>query len=65
MQEFGDSARARKLYEQDSDDDGDEELEINIKLEQGMCDNYLVSHNFHIYFDMANNVLITTISTTF
>ena len=37
MQEFGDSARARKLYEQDSDDDGDEELEINIKLEQGEC----------------------------
>ena len=37
IQEFGDSARARKLYEQDSDDDGDEELEINIKLEQGEC----------------------------
>ena len=37
FQEFGDSARARKLYEQDSDDDGDEELEINIKLEQGEC----------------------------
>ena len=35
IQEFGDSARARKLYEQDSDDDNDEELEINIKLEQG------------------------------
>ena len=35
LQEFGDSARARKLYEQDSDDDNDEELEINIKLEQG------------------------------
>ena len=35
IQEFGDSARARKLYEQDSDDDDDEELEINIKLEQG------------------------------
>ena len=48
FQEFGDSARARKLYEQDSDDDGDEELEINIKLEQGMCDHYRVSHNFHI-----------------
>ena len=35
LQEFGDSARARKLYEQDSDDDDDEELEPNPKLEQG------------------------------
>ena len=35
LQEFGDSARARKLYEQDSDDDDDEELEINPKLEAG------------------------------
>ena len=35
VQEFGDSARARKLYEQDSDDDDDEELEPNPKLEQG------------------------------
>ena len=44
FQEFGDSARARKLYEQDSDDDGDEELEINIKLEQGVYYNKHVSH---------------------
>ena len=36
LQEFGDSARARKLYEQDSDDDEeDEELEPNPKLEAG------------------------------
>ena len=35
FQEFGDSARARKLYEQDSDDDDDEEIEPNPKLEQG------------------------------
>ena len=35
LQEFGDSARARKLYEQDSDDDDDEEIEPNPKLEQG------------------------------
>ena len=34
-QEFGDSARARKLYEQDSDSDDEEELEPNPKLEQG------------------------------
>ena len=34
FQEFGDSARARKLYEQDSESD-DEELEPNPKLEQG------------------------------
>ena len=38
LQEFGDSARARKLYEQDSDDDDDEELEINPKLEAGESD---------------------------
>ena len=35
LQEFGDSARARKLYEQDSDDDDDDEVEHNPKLEQG------------------------------
>ena len=35
LQEFGDSARARKLYEADSDDDDDEEIEPNPKLEQG------------------------------
>ena len=35
-QEFGDSARARKLYEQDSDDDDEDgELEPNPKLEAG------------------------------
>ena len=34
LQEFGDSARARKLYEQESDDD-DDEIEPNPKLEQG------------------------------
>lgn len=33
--EFGDSARARKLYEQDSDDDDADEVEPNPKLEQG------------------------------
>ena len=35
LQEFGDSARARKLYEQESDDDDDDEIEPNPKLEQG------------------------------
>ena len=36
LQEFGDSARARKLYEQDSDDDDEDgELEPNPKLEAG------------------------------
>ena len=36
FQEFGDSARARKLYEQDSDDDDEDgELEPNPKLEAG------------------------------
>ena len=35
MQEFGDSARARKLYEAESDDDDDDEIEPNPKLEQG------------------------------
>ena len=35
FQEFGDSARARKLYEQDSDDDDDDEVEPNPKLEPG------------------------------
>ena len=36
FQEFGDSARARKLWaEQDSDDDEDETIEHNPKLEQG------------------------------
>ena len=36
LQEFGDSARARKLYEQDSDDDDeDAELDPNPKLEAG------------------------------
>ena len=35
LQEFGDSARARKLYEAESDDDDDDEIEPNPKLEQG------------------------------
>ena len=35
FKEFGDSARARKLYEQDTDSDDDDELETNPKLEQG------------------------------
>ena len=36
LQEFGDSARARKLYADDSDDDDDdEELEPNPKLAAG------------------------------
>ena len=36
-QEFGDSARARKLYAADSDDDEEEELEPNPKLAAGRC----------------------------
>ena len=43
FQEFGDSARARKLYEQDSDDDDDEELEPNPKLEQGELNTWCIS----------------------
>ena len=35
LQEFGDSARARKLYAQDSDDEEEEELEPNPKLAAG------------------------------
>ncbi|CAB4055060.1 SCN2A [Lepeophtheirus salmonis] len=33
--EFGDSARARKLYEQDSESESEDEIEQNPKLEQG------------------------------
>ncbi|QQP35116.1 Sodium channel protein, partial [Caligus rogercresseyi] len=32
--EFGDSARARKLYEQDSESESEDEIETNPKLEQ-------------------------------
>ena len=35
LQEFGDSARARKLYIDDDDDDEEEELEPNPKLGAG------------------------------
>ena len=57
FQEFGDSARARKLYEQDSDDDDDEELEINIKLEQGTyLDNVLDS--FRVYYHTFLSILL-------
>ena len=35
MQEFGDSARARKLYADDDDDDEEQELEPNPKLGAG------------------------------
>ena len=52
LQEFGDSARARKLYEQDSDDDDDEELEPNPKLEQGMQISKTVSQSIAMF----NNV---------
>ena len=52
FQEFGDSARARKLYEQDSDDDDDDEVEPNPKLEPGKTNNgreskTLPNMNFH------------------
>ena len=43
FQEFGDSARARKLYEQDSDDDDEDgELEPNPKLEAGDMERILM-----------------------
>ena len=45
FQEFGDSARARKMYEQDSESD-EEELEPNPKLEQG---NFLSLTNFLLF----------------
>jgi hypothetical protein len=35
FQEFGDSARARKLYAAESDDEEEEELEPNPKLAGG------------------------------
>ena len=35
IQEFGDSARARKLYADDDDDEDEEELEPNPKLGAG------------------------------
>ena len=35
FQEFGDSARARKLYADDDDDEDEEELEPNPKLGAG------------------------------
>ena len=36
LQEFGDSARARRLYADDDDDEEEQELEPNPKLAQGM-----------------------------
>ena len=36
FQEFGDSARARRLYADDDDDEEEQELEPNPKLAQGM-----------------------------
>ena len=38
FQEFGDSARARKLYAADSDEEEEEELEPNPKLAAGRID---------------------------
>ena len=35
FQEFGDSARARRLYADDDDDEEEQELEPNPKLAQG------------------------------
>ena len=35
LQEFGDSARARRLYADDDDDEEEQELEPNPKLSQG------------------------------
>ena len=35
FQEFGDSARARRLYADDDDDEEEQELEPNPKLSQG------------------------------
>ena len=35
LQEFGDSARARRLYADDDDDEEEQELEPNPKLAQG------------------------------
>ena len=48
LQEFGDSARARKLYEQESDDDDDDEIEPNPKLEQGKF-LFIISTNFCLF----------------
>ena len=48
LQEFGDSARARKLYEQESDDDDDDEIEPNPKLEQGKF-LYILSLQIFVY----------------
>ena len=49
LQEFGDSARARKLYEQDSESD-DEELEPNPKLEQGKFSRRLSNHRAALWY---------------
>ena len=56
LQEFGDSARARKLYEQDSDDDDDEELEINPKLEAGESDKKVgvLQNILSVFFDFEH-----------
>ena len=56
LQEFGDSARARKLYEQDSDDDDDEELEINPKLEAGESDKKVrvLENILSVFFDFEH-----------
>ena len=40
FQEFGDSARARKLYAAESDDEEEEELEPNPKLAGGTASFY-------------------------
>ena len=50
FQEFGDSARARKMYEQDSESD-EEELEPNPKLEQG---NFFVSNKLSVVFPIKH-----------
>ena len=41
FQEFGDSARARRLYADDDDDEEEQELEPNPKLAQGMYSAYV------------------------
>ena len=43
MQEFGDSARARRLYADDDDDEEEQELEPNPKLSQGESNGGLTS----------------------